>query len=111
MGGDSTLEAYLEEITTEIEDLCGADSLWLAYEVRNRLRKETQPIADDLVDEYLLQEYMGHGVRRPPSVFVESGEVAPTFLGLWERQRAVLDEAMGKIVRRDDDDVGVGVAV
>jgi hypothetical protein len=103
----SSAERYLEEAQAEIEQKCGPDDpLWVAYEVRCALRRASEKIPDDLREEYLIQRYPGLSILRPPSVFIDSGEVAPTFIGLRQIQKDTLEMAA-----RDDDDEGVRLPV
>ena len=102
IGRHASPDSRLESIKREIESECGDDALWAAYRVRARLREETQPIDRDLVDEYLIQQYGMYRTKRPPSVFVDSGEVGTD-----------IHRALGAPVRRtegcglwSDDDIG-----
>lgn len=98
--------SYLDRIKEEIESKCEGDPLWAAYEVRVRMREESQAIPQDLRDEYLEQTYKRFikPVVRPPSMFIDSGEVAPTFVGLYEIQRKALEAVVCSADRDDEDD-------
>jgi hypothetical protein len=93
---DRHVEDRLHEIESEISRKCEGDVLWAAYDIRERLRSESQAMPSDLRDEYLIERFGGLKASRPPSIFVDSGEVAPTFIGLCALQRHELRKALAK---------------